>query len=126
MGYEIKELEKLAQEGRKWSTITTTHQHITPTQLKQGELQNSYNELVYSGKAKRLMQLKPPILPNTIITRESYIKNDPPIISKYRARFRFNCAKTNEILYKYKQRSDDYCDECEDQTETRDHLLYSA
>jgi hypothetical protein len=133
--YEIKELEGLASNsfGTRWApaqslnnnnnnnNISISHQQVTREQLKQCELQNSYNELVYSGKAKRLIQLKSVSMVDT--KRELYIKHDPPLISKYRARFRFNIMKTNETLYKYRLRSNPYCDECKDQIESREHTL---
>ena len=132
--YEIKELEGLAVNARKakWASLqpnsnnnntSTNHQQITQAQLKEGELQNSYNELVYSGKAKRLLQLKPPTINFNLNKRELYIKHDPPSVSKYRARFRFNRMKVNEVLNQYKLRDNPYCDECEDEIESREHLL---
>jgi hypothetical protein len=134
--FEIKELEGLASNalGTRWALVQSpnnntnsnnnasiSHQQITREQLKQCELQNSYNELVYSGKAKRLIQLKPVDMIDT--NRELYIKHDPPLVSKYRARFRFNCMKTNEILNRYRLRNNPYCDECKDQIESREHIF---
>jgi len=94
----------------------------TKTQLKQCELQISYQELIDSGKAKKFLLLKP-LSSILSLERELYIKRDIVNTSKYRSRFRFNSMKINELLHKYKVRDNAFCDECKTEIESREHLL---
>jgi hypothetical protein len=49
--------------------------------------------------------------------------HDKPRVSRLRARFRFNRAKTNELLFRYRQTSSPTCPFCPNTTESRSHLL---
>ncbi len=58
---------------------------------------------------------------------EYYIKHDVPIVSKIRAKFRFNNVMSNQILFRYNLVPQPYCPYCvhngENIIETRDHIL---
>ena len=138
-GYEIKELEGFDENSvkkMKWNISSgdpnnhnnkanINHQQVSKVQLTQCELQVSYTELISSGKAKKFLLLKSSLNNNAdaAANRELYIKYDDVEISKYRARFRFNSMKLNELLHRYKLRDDAFCDECKDQVESREHVL---
>lgn len=101
---------------------------INRAKLKLKELDISLKLLIASDQCKSLVALKKSsLLTSNDCKLEYYIKNDIPMVSKLRAKYRFNNVLSNQILFRYNLVPYPFCPYCvpngENITETRDHIL---
>ena len=120
LGSRVQALEgKLSNHNTQWNL--NDHKAPDRRELKLKELELSHTQWINSNTCLALQALKP--LHIEAIKKELYIVHDKPHISRLRARFRFNVAKTNQILFKYKQRASPNCPFCRHAIESREHIL---
>ena len=105
------------------------HRIVNHRNLKAQELNQSRQAWFESGSCRALADLKPRVIStiNINMKKELYLYHDPPTICRMRSRLRFNVAKTNVILHKYRLIESSLCDypQCHrgGLDETRQHVL---
>ena len=101
------------------------HRILNHRNLKAQELNQSRQLWLESGCCRALAELKPRVI--STIKKEFYLYHDPPNICRMRSRLRFNAAKTNVTLHKYRLIESPHCDhpQCNRAgiDETRQHVL---
>jgi hypothetical protein len=115
LGSKIRKLEMNPQWEIK------DHRNLNIQNLKSKELQNSYHKWITSNTSITLRGLKPLALQNH--KREYYIVHDAPHISRFRALFRLNRFRNNELLFKYRQSPHPRCPFCDFPDESNFHIL---